>query len=264
VAVEYRWAEGHEDRLAALAADLVTRKVDVIATSGGTLAAMAAKNATSTIPIIFEVGADPVASGLVASYSRPGGNMTGVSILTADLNPKRFELLSELLPHATAIAILVNPKNFGAGRIEADLQEAARAKSLSLHILKAVGEHEFDGAFATLTQSRAGGLLIANDPVFFSRRAQLVLLAARYAIPTMYEWREFTEIGGLISYGTTLADMNRRKGTYVGRILAGTKPVDLPIVQPTKFELVINLKTARALGLTVPQTLLARADEVIE
>jgi putative ABC transport system substrate-binding protein len=263
VTLEYRWAEDHEDRLAALAADLAGRNVDVLATSGGTLAAMAAKTATSTIPIVFEMGADPVASGLVASLGRPGGNLTGVSILTADLNPKRFELLSELVPRA-GIAVLVNPKNAGADRIVRDMQEVARGKSVRLHIHKASGEGEFDTAFASLDPMQVGALLVANDPVFFSHREQLVLLAARYAIPTMYEWREFAEVGGLISYGARLADMNRQKGAYVGRVLAGTKPADLPIVQPTKFDLVINMKTAKTLGLTVPQSLLAHADEVIE
>jgi putative ABC transport system substrate-binding protein len=264
VTLEYRWADGHEDRLTALAADLVSRKVDVLTTFGGIRAVMAAKTATSTIPIVFEVGADPVAYGLVASIARPGGNLTGVSILTADLNPKRFALLSELIPRARAIAVLVNAGNAGAGRIVTDMQQAGRANRVLLHILSVVGTQEFDSAFASLAQLQADALLVANDPVFFGRRDELVALAARHAIPAMYEWREFAEIGGLISYGTSIAGMYREKGRYVGRVLAGAKPADMPIQQPTKFELVINLKTAKSLGLTVPESLLARADEVIE
>ncbi len=264
VAIEYRWAEDRYDRLPALAADLVAHKVDVIVTSGGVTSALAAKNATSTIPIVFEIGVDPVERGLVASFARPGGNLTGVTILTAELNPKRFELLSELVPQAGVIALLVNPNNASAERVIRDVQEAARAKGVQLDILKAGAEDEFETAFASLVQLQAGALLIGNDPFFFSRRDQLVALAARHAVPAMYEWREFAAAGGLISYGTSLAGMNRRAGAYVGRILAGARPADLPVQQPTNFELVINLKTAKALGLTVPQSILARADEVIE
>ena len=264
VAIEYRWAEGRIDRLPTLAADLVGLKVDVIVTSGGNDAALAAKAATSTIPIVFETGVDPVKAGLVTSFARPGGKLTGVCILTAELNPKRFELLSELVPEAKIIALLVNPSNSNAERIIKDVQEAARAKGVRLLILKAATEGEIDTAFASLAQLHAGSLLVGNDPFFFSRREQLVALAARHAFPAMYEWREFAAAGGLASYGTSIAGMYRQLGLYVGKILEGAKPADLPVQQPTKFELVINLKTAKALGLTVPQSILARADEVIE
>jgi putative ABC transport system substrate-binding protein len=264
VAIEYRWAEGRYDRLPALAADLVGRKVDVIATSGGTSPALAAKGATSTIPIVFETGADPVEKGLVASFARPGGNLTGFSILTAELMPKRFELLSEMVPQAKMIALLANPNNLAAERMMRDVQEAARAKGVQLHILKTGAEDEFEAAFAALVQSHAGALLVGNDPFFFSRRKELVALAAHHAVPAMYEWREFVEAGGLISYGTSFAAVNRQVGVYAGKILKGAKPADLPIQQPTRFELVINLSTAKALGLTVPHSILARADEVIE
>jgi putative ABC transport system substrate-binding protein len=264
VAIEYRSAEGRDDRLPALAADLVGREVDVIATSGGTASARAAKNATSTIPIVFETGVDPVETGLVVSFARPGGNLTGITILTAELNPKRFELISELVPQAGVIALLVNPNNRSAERVMRDVQEAARAKGVQLHILKASAEGEFEAIFGSLVQLQAGALLVGNDPFFFSRREELVALAARHAIPAMYEWREFAAAGGLISYGTSLTAVWRQAGAYVGRILAGAKPADLPVEQPTTFELVINLKTAKALGLTIPQSILARADEVIE
>jgi putative ABC transport system substrate-binding protein len=264
VAIEYRWAEGRYDRLPALAADLVGRKVELIATSGGTSPALAAKSATSTIPIVFETGANPVERGLVASLARPGGNLTGFAILTAELMPKRFELLSEMVPQAKMIALLANPNNLSAERMMRDVQEAAHAKGVQLQILKAGAENEFEAAFAALVQLHAGALLVGNDPFFFSRREELVALAARHAVPTMYEWREFVEAGGLISYGTSFAAVNRQVGVYAGRILKGAKPADLPVQQPTRFELVINLNTAKALGLTVPHSILARADEVIE
>jgi putative ABC transport system substrate-binding protein len=264
VAIEYRWAEGHYDRLAALAAELAGRRVDVIAATGGNASARAAKNATSTIPIVFTGGGDPVALALVASLARPGGNLTGVAIMTGEPMPKRLELLSELVPQAGVIALLVNPNNALPEPIIRDLQEAARAKAVQLHILKAGSDDEFESAYATLVQLGAGALLVAADPFFTSRREQLVALAARYAVPAMYEWREFPEAGGLISYGSSVPGMYRQTGAYTGKILNGAKPADLPIQQPTKFELVINLKTAKALGLTVPQSLLARADEVIE
>jgi len=264
VAIEYHWAENRIDRLPALAADLVARKVDVIATSGGTSAALAAKDATSTIPIIFEVGADPVETGLVASFARPGGNLTGVTILTTELNPKRFELLSELVPEARVIAMLVNPNNPRTERVIRVVQEAARARGVQLGIVKAGTEGEIEPAFASLVQQRADALLVANDPFFFDRRDQLVAVAARNLVPAMYEWREFAAAGGLASYGTSFAGMYRRLGAYAGRILAGAKPTDLPVEQPTTFELVLNLKIAKALGLTVPASILARADEVIE
>jgi putative ABC transport system substrate-binding protein len=263
VGIEYRWAEGRYDRLPSLAADLVGRKVDVIATGGGQITARAAKNATSTIPIVFIGGGDPVAAGLVVSLARPGGNLTGFSVLTVELNAKRIELLSELVPQATGIAVLVNPNSWGELQMQT-VQEAARTKRLQLHIVKAGAEGEFETAFATLVQMQAGALLVGNDPFFFTRREQLVALAARHAVPAIYEWREFAEAGGLISYGTSLTDTWRKVGIYVGNILDGAKPVDLPVQQPTTFELVVNLNTAKALGLIVPPSILARADEVIE
>ena len=264
VAIEYRWAEGKYDRLPALAADLVGRNVDVIVTFGGVAAAQAAKSVTSTTPIVFETGVDPVEKGLVASFPRPGGNLTGVAILTAELMPKRLELLSELVPQVKEIALLVNPNNPTAERMTEAVQEAARTKRLELNILKASARDEFETAFASLAQLHAGALLIGNDPFFFNRRDQLVALAARYAVPAMYEWREFVVAGGLASYGTSVASIYHQAGVYVGRVLVGTKPADLPIEQPTKFELVVNLKTAQTLGLTIPLSILARADEVIE
>jgi putative ABC transport system substrate-binding protein len=245
-----------------LAADLVGRKVDVFQ-PGGTPSALAAKSATSTIPVVFIVG-DAVAAGLVPSLARPGGNLTGVSLLTFELMAKRLELLSELVPQASVIALLVNANSAMAERIMRDVQEAARAKGVQLHILKAGTEDEIDAAFATLVQLHAGALLVGTDPFFNSRRAQLVALASRHAVPAIYEWREFADAGGLISYGPSLPAANRQVGIYVGRILNGAKPADLPVQQPTTFELVVNLNTAKALGLTVPPLILARADEVIE
>jgi putative tryptophan/tyrosine transport system substrate-binding protein len=261
VAIETRWAEGHNDRLPGLAADLVTRNVKVIY-AGGPPAAVAAKNATATIPIVFSVGIDPVAAGLVASLARPGGNLTGFSIIASDLTPKRLELLSELVPQAKLFGLLVNPDEANPGTRE--LEEAVRAKGLQLAIVKASSESEIDAAFATLANLHADALVI-GDAVFFTfRREQLVALASHYRLPTIERWREFSVAGGLVSYGPSLVDLNRQVGIYVGRILQGEKPADLAVQQPTKFELVINLKTAKALGLTVPQSILARADEVIE
>ena len=260
LAIEYRWAEGQYDRLPALAADLVSRKVDLIlATSGGHAPALAAKNATSTIPIVFSMGADPVAYGLVASLARPGGNITGFSILVRELMPKRLELLSELVPRARVMAMLVNiERNIG------DMQQAARAKGVQLQILEAGTEGEIDAAaFATLVRLHAGALLV-GDPFYLNRREQLVALAARHAVPAIYDWREYIVAGGLISYGTSLTAVYRQVGIYAGRILKGAKPADLPVQQPTTFELVVNLVTAKALGITVPPSILARADEVIE
>jgi putative ABC transport system substrate-binding protein len=263
VVIEYRWAEGSYDRLPALAADLVGRSVDVIVTSGGNAPALAAKNATSTIPIVF-TGGDPVAAGLVASLARPGGNLTGMKFMETELMPKQFELLSDLVPQAHVMAMLVNPTSSNAALIIGDMEEAARAKGVQLHLLKAANESEIDAAFASLGQLHAGALLVAGNLVFFSQREQLVALAARRAVPAIYERREFVASGGLISYGTNFTAVGRQAGAYVGRILAGAKPADLPVQQPTRFELVINLKTAKALGLSVPQAILARADEVIE
>jgi putative tryptophan/tyrosine transport system substrate-binding protein len=262
VAIEYRWADGRYDRLPALAAELVGRKVDVIATQGG-VSARVAKNATSTIPIVFGT-ADPVATGLVPSLARPGGNLTGVSIMTAELMPKRLELLSELVPQARVVALLVNPNSLSAERIMRDVEEAALAKAVRLYVLKASTENEIDAAFVSLVELHAGALMVGSDAFFNSRREQLVALAARHSAPAIYEWREFAAAGGLVSYGSSLTAANRQVGIYVGKILNGAKPADLPVQQPTTFELVINLKTAKVLGLTVPPSILARATEVIE
>jgi putative tryptophan/tyrosine transport system substrate-binding protein len=262
LAIEYRWAEGRYDRLPALAADLVGRKVDVIVAGGP--AVLAAKGATSTIPIVFFGGGDPVGDGLVASLARPGGNLTGFSIFVTELMLKRLELLSELVPQAGVIALLVNPNSAVAERQTRDLQEAARAKGVQLIILKAGTESEIDTAFATLVEWHAGALILPSDAYLNSRREQIVALAARHAVPAMYDWREWPAAGGLISYGMSLPAAYRLVGVYAGKILKGAKPADLPVQQPTTFELVVNLKTAKALGLTVPQLLLATADEVIE
>jgi ABC-type uncharacterized transport system substrate-binding protein len=264
VAIEYRWAEGRYDRLPALAADLVGRKVDVIVTLGGPPSAHAAKNATSTIPIVFVTSGDPVAEGLIASLTRPGGNLTGVSNLGGELVPKRLELLSELVPRVRLIALLVNPKNPNAARIMRDVQEAAGVKGVQLQILTPGTESEIDAAFASLIQRQAGALVVGNDSFFNSRREQLVALAARYAVPTIYSFREFADAGGLISYAPSLTAAYRQAGIYAAKILSGAKPADLPVQQPTTFELVINLKTAKALGLPVPPSILARVDEIIE
>jgi ABC-type uncharacterized transport system substrate-binding protein len=262
VAIEYRWSQGVFDRLPAMAVDLVTRKVDLIAAFGPP-AALAAKGATSTIPIVFSVGIDPVAAGLVDSIARPGRNLTGVSILFTELVPKLLELLSELVPDTEAIALLVNPNGADAEPTIRSAQEAAQAKHIKLHILKAATEGEIDAAFATLNQTKSG-LVIGPDPFFGGRSAQLVALAARSAIPTIYFRRQFAVDGGLISYAPSLSSAYRQIGIYAGRIFNGERPADLPVVQPTKFELVINLKTAKALGLVIPHSLLTRADEVIE
>ena len=264
LAIEYRWAEGHYDRLPTLAADLIGRKVDVIAATGGASSSLAAKKITSTIPIVFTGGFDPVAMGLVASLAQPGGNLTGVSFLTYELMPKRLELLSELVPQAKVIALLVNPNNSQTEAIIKDMRQAASVRGVQLPIVKAGAEGDFEGAFASLRQLDAGALLVSADPYFNARREQLVVLAARHAVPAIYEWREFIEAGGLVNYGTSLPGMYRQVGNYTGRILKGEKPAELPVQQPTKFELVINLKTAKALGLTISPALLDLADEVIE
>src|SRR5438067_2125882 len=264
VTIEYRFAEGHYDRLPALAADLVGRKVDLIM-AGNPPAALAAKSATSTIPIVFRHGGDPVRDGLVASLARPGGNLTGVSQLGDDgLNAKRLELLSELVPRAGVIALLVNAKSSAAERQIQDVQQAARAKGAQLPILKASTETEIDAAFASLIELAAGALVVPGDPFLSSRREKLVALASRHAVPSIYAWREVAAAGGLISYGASLTAAYRLVGIYAGKVLKGAKPADLPVQQPTKFELVINLNTAKALELAVPQSLLVRADEVIE
>jgi len=264
VAIEYRWAEGRYDRLPGLAADLVGRKVDVIATSGGDHSALAAKAATPTIPIVFVVGADPVETGLVASLARPAGNLTGFSLLVIDLTPKLLELSTEIVPQTAMIAALVNPSGGNSERVIQSVQEAARAKGMQLVILRASTESEIDATLSTLAQRQAGALVVPGDPFFYNRRQKLVELVARHALPAMYSAREFVTAGGLISYGTNVAAVHRQAGIYAGRILKGAKPADLPVQQPTTFELVINLKTAKELGLMIPQTLLLRADEVIE
>jgi putative ABC transport system substrate-binding protein len=264
VAIEYRWAESNYDRLPALAGDLVSRKVDVIVTSGGTPPALAAKSATSTIPIVFTAVSDPIGIGLVASLARPGGNVTGFSNIAAGLTPKLLELVAEMVPQADVIALMVNPNNPIAEPMIRDVQEAARAKGVKLAVLKAGTESEIDAAFASLVQLQAGALVVDPDALFISRRGQIVALTSRRAVPAIYAHREFAAAGGLISYGSDDTALLRQAGSYAGRILKGAKPADLPVQQPTKFELVVNLKTATALGLTVPQSILARADEVIE
>jgi ABC-type uncharacterized transport system substrate-binding protein len=264
VAIEFRWAQNQYDQLPALAADLVRRRVDVIAATGGP-AALAAKAASATIPIVFRLAADPIAAGLVASLSRPGGNITGVTSLNLEVGPKRLEFLHELVPTATIMAALVNPTNpINAERLSRDLQATARLLGLQLHLLHASSDADIDAVFATLTELRAGGLVIGTDALFTSRDEKLAALALRYRIPTIYQWREFVAAGGLMSYGGSFADSYRLAGVYTGRILKGEKPADLPVQQATKLELFINLKTAKALGITVPPTLLALADEVIE
>jgi putative ABC transport system substrate-binding protein len=262
VAIEYRWADGQYDRLPVMAAELVERQVAVIAANGP--AVLTAKAATATIPIVFTAGFDPIELGLIASLNRPGGNITGISILNAELGPKRLELLRELLPTATMVALLINPNNPSAVTVSRELQAVARTIGLETHVLHASTEAELDAAFTTLGELRAGALAIGNDPFFNSRSARLAELAARHAMPAIYQYREFAAAGGLMSYGGSLTDSYRQAGIYVGRILAGAKPGDLPVQQSTKVELIINLKTAKALGLTAPLPLLGRADEVIE
>jgi putative ABC transport system substrate-binding protein len=264
VAVEYRWAEGQYERLPSLAADLVRRKVAVIVSAGGTPASLAAKAATKTIPIVFTTGFDPVKLGLVASLNRPGGNITGVNQFVSQMEGKRLGLLRELVPNAALIAVLLNPNNPPAATQLKDVQEAARTLGQQIHTLHASSEAELEAAFATARQVGCGGLLVAADPFFNSRRTYVIALAARHAIPAIHEQREHALAGGLMSYGTNLSDGYRQVGIYTGRILKGEKPADLPVAQSTKFEFVINLTTAKALGIVVPPMLSARADEVIE
>ena len=262
VKVEYRWAEGHYDRLQSLAADLVRRQVAVIAATGGEPSPQVVKAATQTIPIVFMANGDPVAAGLVASLNRPGGNLTGVTIFGMIATGKRLELLRQLMPKAGTIGYLMNPDN--PNRELDNVQDAARSLGQQILVLNAHGDREIETAFTTITKERVAGLLVASDPLFFDRRDQLITLAARQAIPAIYYLRAFCQAGGLLSYGNNLTDMYRQVGMYTGRILNGERPADLPVIQSTKFELVINLKTAKALGLEIPPTLLAIADEVIE
>ena len=264
VAIEYRWAEGHNERLPALAADLVRRQVRVIATVN-TPSVLAAKAATQTIPIIFGVGVDPVETGLVASLNRPGGNLTGVTQLSAELAAKRLELLRELVPTATSIALVVNPTNSLFTDTETrQVRNAARVLDVQLVVLNAASQDDIDGTFATLAQQRISAVLVSADAFFVTQRDQFVALAARYAITAIYQRREFAVAGGLISYGPRLSEAYRQVGLYAGQILKGAKPAELPVVQSTRFELVINLKTAKALGLEVPLSMLMRVDDVIE
>ena len=262
VAIEFRWAEGHYDRVPALAADLVRRQVTILFASAAGGGARAAKAATSTIPIVFTSGRDPVDSGLVASLGHPGGNLTGINFLTTELGEKRLELLHALVPQATVIAYIVNP-NGTVATFTRKLQETARKFGLQLRLLSAANEQEIDAAFATFAQLRPGALLVDTDIFFNGRREQFVALAARYKVPAIYEGREFVAAGGLMSYGASVPEAYRLAGIYVGKILNGAKPADLPVMQSTKIELVINAKTAKVLGLKIPQLLLLRADEVI-
>ena len=264
VVIEVRSAEGHYERLAALAAELVSRQVAVIVASGGGASALAAKAATTKIPIVFLSGGDPVRAGLVASLSQPGGNITGVTTVFSALVPKRLGLLHELVPKAVAFGALVNPNYQEADLQVRELKEAAAAIGLQIQVLSAGTQGEIDGALATFARQRIDALLVANDPFFDSHRDQFAALTARYAIPAIYSGREYVAVGGLMSYGPSLADASRQVGVYTGRILKGTKPADLPVLQPTKFELVINTTTAKALGIAIPQSLLLRADEVIK
>ena len=264
MAIEYRWVEGHYDRLLEQAAELARQQVAIIVSSGGAVAALAAKTATTTIPIVFVIGDDPLRYDLVTSLNRPGGNITGLSLFISTLMAKRLELLNEMIPATSAIAMFVNPNNPNADLETRNMQEAALTSARELHIIKVSNTSEIDAGFATLVQQHIGALLVGTDTFFFSQGHQIITLAARYQIPTIYFVHALAAAGGLLSYGPNFVNEWRQAGIYAGRILKGTKPTDLPILQPTKFELVINLKTAKALGLDVPPTLLARADEVIE
>jgi putative ABC transport system substrate-binding protein len=262
--IEYRWADGHYDRFPALAADLVRRHVNVIATPGSTPAALAAKAATLTIPIVFVTASDPVAVGLAASLNRPGGNLTGVTVLSVELGAKLLQMLHEVVPSAAIVALLVNPTNPVLAESQTkDLQAATRVLGLKLHVLYASAQQDFDNVFATLDQLRPGGLVIGGESLFTSLSGELAALALRQRLPAIYQFREFAAAGGLMSYGGSLADAHRLAGVYTGRILKGEHPADLPVQQSTKLELIVNMKTAKALGLTIPETLLVTADEVI-
>jgi putative tryptophan/tyrosine transport system substrate-binding protein len=264
VAIEFRWAQGQSDRLPALAAELVRRQVTVVIAGSGTRSALLLKAATTTIPIVFQVAADPVEVGLVASLSRPGGNLTGVASLNVEVEAKRLEMLHELIPTANIVALLVNPTSPFADAITKEAQAAARILGLQLHVVRAGSEREFDPAFATMVQLRAGAAAISTDSFYLNRPDPLAAATARHAVPTISPYREFTAAGGLMSYGTDVADSFRQVGVYAGRILNGEKPADLPVQQATKLALTLNLKTAKALGLTLPLTLLGRADGIIE
>ena len=264
VALDFRWANLQYDRLPALAADLIRNRVTVIAAVGGIHSGLAVKAATSTIPVVFVSAGDPVDFGLVSSLSQPGGNITGISMVTVALAPKRLELLHESVPPSGAIAMLVNPTSPYLGPETKDVQAAGRALGRKVRIFNARAEREIDTAFATLVQQRAAAVLVSGDPFFDSQRDRLVALAARHAVPAIYQWREFATIGGLMSYGSSITDAYRQAGVYTGRILKGAKPADLPVLQPTKYELVINLKTAKTLGLAIPPSVLLRADEIIQ
>jgi putative tryptophan/tyrosine transport system substrate-binding protein len=262
--IEFRWAEGQYDQLPMLASELVARQVALIAATGDAVSALAAKGATATIPIVFVIGGDPVRFNLVASINRPGGNITGVSLISSGLGAKRLGLLHDLVPNAAVIGLLINPDNPNAGPEQKDVQEAAHTIGQQIYVVKAKNDLDFEPAFAALVQQRTGGLIVATDPFLLSKREQLVALAARHAIPTMYQFREFATAGGLVSYGTNITGAYHQAGEYAGRVLKGEKAADLPVFQQTKLELIINNKTAKSLGLTVPPALLVFADEVIE
>lgn len=265
VEIEYRWAEGHNERLPALAADLVRQRVTVLVVLGGTASGLAAKAATTTVPIVFRIAVDPVEAGLVASLNRPGGNVTGVTTMGADLGSKQLEMLHELVPAATVMALLINPTNPAIAQVQSrDVPAAALKLGLQLHVLNASIEHDFDPVFSTLNKLGVGGLVIGADTFLNARSEQLATLAVRHSIPTISPYRQFTKAGGLMSYGANITDASRQAGAYTGRILKGDKPANLPVLQPTLFELTINVNSAKALGLVVPPTLLSRADEVIE
>ena len=264
VAIEYRWADYHYDRLPALAADLVSRRVDVIFTTGSIVSALAAKSATSVIPIVFANGSDPIKYGLVASLNRPGGNVTGVSFYNSGLGPKRIELLRQIVPNAAGIGLLVNPDNPNAADDSKEIEDAGQPAGVRIAVFTATNEHELDEAFAKIAQARVDALMVHIDALFNAHYKKIIALAEQYAVPTMYALREATRAGGLMSYGTNVAEMNRQAGVYIGKILKGTKAADLPVLLPTKFDLIINLKTAKTLGLTVPMIVQMTADEVIE